>query len=588
MAQSDGTMERAILSEISADEPWALVERFSRIVRLSCTPEERTAIDYLTGRLQALGIPYTLYEPDLYVSLPLSAQLAILSQNGREVHCKTPAFSAPGTVEGEVVHIRAGLAAGIGDFFNAGAQENPADVRGKIVLTEGMSLPRVIRDYEERGAIGQIYINPDPEIIHELMASPVWGIPTPENMRNLPRTSIVNINRTSGEKLRELLASGPVRVRLTTRLDVGWKKGAIPVVEIRGTEEPEKFLLLHGHLDSWHVGVTDNATGNAGKLELARVFHRHRAKLRRSLRIAWWSGHSHGRYAGSTWYADTFGLDIERNCIAQVNMDSPGAKWATRYDEMMWMAEVDAVCRQAILEVTATTPKRLRPIRAGDYSFNNIGVTSFYMLSSNIPAEIKQQMGLYAVGGSGGNSRAWHSEGDVLEYADPDNLVRDIKVYGATILRVLNGTVYPFDFVKTVDESREIVDGYQKKAGGRFDLRPVLDELAGLREELMRLNEAAARVARMGSTKEALPVNDTLLELGRILIPISYARREIFEHDPAYEVPPFAEIAPAADLPRFDGQVEQKFLLNQLLRGRNKVLYRLRQARRAVQPFLAG
>jgi hypothetical protein len=176
----------------------------------------------------------------------------------------------------------------------------------------------------------------------------------------------------------------------------------------------------------------------------------------------------------------------------------------------------------------------------------------------------------------------------VLEYADPDNLVRDTKVYGATILRVLNSTVYPFDFVKTVDESREIVEGYQKKAGARFDLGPVLDELASLREELIRLNGYAARVAKTGSAKEARALNDTLLGLGRILIPTSYAKREIFEHDPAYEVSAFAEVALAADLPRSDGQVGQKFLLNQLVRGQNKVLHRLSQARRAVQPFLAG
>jgi hypothetical protein len=47
-------------------------------------------------------------------------------------------------------------------------------------------------------------------------------------------------------------------------------------------------------------------------------------------------------------------------------------------------------------------------------------------------------------------------------------------------------------------------------------------------------------------------------------------------------------VALAADLPRSDGQVGQKFLLNQLVRGQNKVLHRLSQARRAVQPFLAG
>ncbi len=431
MAQSEAIQEQTILNDISANEPWALVETFSKIVRLSGMPEERRAIAYLESRLKALGIPYTLYEPELYVSLPEWAKLEVLSGDGQQIKCKTPAFSASGTVEGELVYIPAGLAAGIGDFFYSSAQDDRTDVKGKIVITEGMSLPKVIRDYEDRGAIGQIYINPDPEVIHELMATTIWGIPTLENVKAKPSTPIVNVNSTGGQALKDLVAKGTVKVRMTTKLDEGWKKGAIPVAEIRGTEEPEKFLLLHGHLDSWHYGVTDNATGNAGKLEIARVLNAHRDQLKRSVRIAWWSGHSHGRYAGSTWYADNFGLDIEKNCIAQVNMDSPGAKWASAYDEMMWMAEVDDLCREAISDVTGQTSTAMRPIRAGDYSFNNIGVTSFYMLSSNIPAELRKEMGMYAVGGSGGNSRAWHNEGDVLETADPDNLVRDIKVYAA-------------------------------------------------------------------------------------------------------------------------------------------------------------
>ena len=33
-------------------------------------------------------------------------------------------------------------------------------------------------------------------------------------------------------------------------------------------------MLLHGHYDSWDVGVGDNATGNATLLEIARVLAR--------------------------------------------------------------------------------------------------------------------------------------------------------------------------------------------------------------------------------------------------------------------------------------------------------------------------
>ena len=76
--------EKKLLDDINATEPWALVEAFSSVVRLSATPEERKAIDYLLSRMDALEIPYTLYEPELYVSLPVSAELEILTENGEK------------------------------------------------------------------------------------------------------------------------------------------------------------------------------------------------------------------------------------------------------------------------------------------------------------------------------------------------------------------------------------------------------------------------------------------------------------------------------------------------------------------------
>jgi len=514
--------------------------------------------------------------------------LEILTETGEIIRCKTPSFSASGAFEGEVVYLPSNLAKQVNDFFNNPVEAAGIDLTSKIVMTDGISLPKASKELEDRGAAAQIYINPHPENMHELIITSIWGTPTLENIKDKPRTQVVNINRNTGERIKRLLEKGTVRCRITTRLDEGWKKAAIPVAKIKGAETPEKFILLHGHLDSWHYGVTDNATGNAGKLEIARVFHQNRDRLKRSLRIAWWSGHSHGRYAGSTWYADFKGLDLEKNCIAQVNMDSPGVKWASQYDEMMWTAEVNDVCTTAIKDASGITPKRLRPMRAGDYSFNNIGITSFYMLSSNIPKEVKLEKGFHAVGGSGGNSDAWHNENDVLEFADPDTLVRDIKIYAATIWRILNANAYPFDFVRSIDESEAIVKSYQEAAAGRFDLQPVLDKLTELRNELSEFNSAVKKTSDAGDAHQAQAVNDTLLRLGRILITTGYAKKECFEHDPAVEVPPFAEVAPAVEFSKYQPESdESRFLQNQLLRGRNKVLHRLECAREVIRPFIA-
>ena len=70
------------------------------------------------------------------------------------------------------------------------------------------------------------------------------------------------------------------RASKSTQLDTGWRTIPVLVAEIPGRQAPEEFVLLHGHVDGWHVGVGDNSTGNATLLELARVFWRHRRRAR--------------------------------------------------------------------------------------------------------------------------------------------------------------------------------------------------------------------------------------------------------------------------------------------------------------------
>ena len=43
-------------------------------------------------------------------------------------------------------------------------------------------------------------------------------------------------------------------------MEEGWYTQKIPVVTIEGAENKEQYTLLHGHYDSWDVGVGDNAT----------------------------------------------------------------------------------------------------------------------------------------------------------------------------------------------------------------------------------------------------------------------------------------------------------------------------------------
>jgi hypothetical protein len=241
------------------------------------------------------------------------------------------------------------------------------------------------------------------------------------------------------------------------------------VVNVPGTVEPEKFVLLAGHYDSWDVGVGDNATGDAAMLEIARVLWHNRGDLRRSVRIAWWPGHSTGRYAGSAWYADAFALDLDENCVAQVNCDSPGCRWADVYENVAVMSEANGLCTDVIREVADLPFHGERPLRAGDYSFNNIGLSSFFMLSSTMTVEKRKEMEYYTVGGCGGNI-AWHTENDLMDIADRDILIRDIKVYLAGIMAVANAPILPFDWRATSVEFKATLEKYQRTAGDDAEL----------------------------------------------------------------------------------------------------------------------
>jgi len=483
------------------------------------------------------------------------------------------------------VHVPSKYASGTSTVFDTseaarggGGADDP--VRGRVVLTEGFSTPATVHAFERRGAVAQIYIHPG-ERVHAGICTTIWGTPTAETIARKPNTPIACINHADGERLVRLLRADSVRASLRTWLDEGWMPCLLPVAEIRGSVDPDEFLLIHGHYDSWWVGIGDNATGDAVLLELARVLHALRDRLHRSVRIAWWPGHSTGRYAGSTWYADTFADEIDRWCIAQMNIDSPGCAGATAYEEVMWMAEAGALCSAAIADSVGETAHRIRPLRAGDYSFNQIGATGLYMLLSNIPIEERSRRGYHAVGGCGGNT-AWHTPADTAEVADLAIVERDLKVYLTTILRLLNAPVYPFDYTATIEEMAGGIALFQAAAPG-IDLQPLLDDLSTLRSAVARFqDEAPERVRRTpGDAEIRRDVNERLRRLARILVPMNFARGERFDHDPA---------AKAGIVPRLESALQyaaappdlQPFLRTGLLRECNKLRAMIRAAHREL------
>ncbi len=585
----DEALEAAARDAVRLDESRALLDRFITLVRESGTADEETAGRYLVSRLNALGVPVTLHTPELYISNPVRAELSIATASGtRSLHARPPAMgrsTGDVPVEGEICYVPSKYAGGTSSLFDlpdaarGGGVDDP--VRGRIVLTEGFSMPASVGAFERRGAIGQIYIHPG-QNVHEGICTSIWGAPTAESIGRKPAVPVVCINNPDGQALIADIQRGAARASMKTWLREGWMRCLLPVVEIRGQEDPDEFLLVHGHYDSWYEGIGDNATGDAALLELARVLWGMRDRLKRTVRIAWWPGHSTGRYAGSTWYADTFADEIDEHCIAQLDIDSPGCEGATAYEEVMWMAEADALCRSSIQDALGVTSERVRPLRAGDYSFNQIGPTGLYMLLSNIPIEERKRRGYYAVGGCGGNI-AWHTPDDLMPVADLEILRRDLQVYLTTIVRILNAPLHPFDYAAAADEMRAAVTSYHAAAAGAVDFAPLLTELDALSRAITEWrSRAEARVTGADpATRRAL--NATIRRIARLLVPLNYAKGERFDHDPALKLGPVPKLEAAASLAAASPEL-QRFMLVGLTRELNKVRATLRAAHRELAP----
>ena len=586
-------IEEELLADVSVDDGWRLIEHFSGLVRESGTDDERAAAGYIVSELERLGVPHRVHEPELYLSRPVEARVE--TGGGPTLEAKPSSFSASTPEEGvaaELVHVPTSETEGVGDLFADHHLETGESLEGKIVVTEGFGMPGEVRRFEEAGAVGQVYVNPG-ENIHWGICTPVWGTPTDRDLERIPSTPVVAVNRPDGEALVDRIADGrSAHARIHARLEEGWERCPLPVAEIPGRRE--EFVLVHGHYDSWDVGIGDNAVGDATLLELARIFDAHRDRLERSLRVAWWPGHSTGRYAGSTWYADSRAMELRKKCVAAVNIDSPGCWKATEYDDVMWMAEAAGLGRSAIEDATGREAEGRRPVRAGDYSFNQVGLSSFFMLLSNIPAEERDRLGFYPVGGCGGNI-AWHTEDDTLDVADRENLERDLRVYVTALARVLNARILPLDFRATAGALREALEEYREAGGEPLD--PALEELGALEEELRWLYgeiegiRDATPAGGPGPTPDpkAEAVNRILRELSRILVPLLHAGGDRFHHDPALPREPVPRLADAARLPEIEDSDpgRARFLRTRLRREANHVANRLHEAAEEIRRLRA-
>ena len=94
------------------------------------------------------------------------------------------------------------------------------------------------------------------------------------------------------------------------------------LAEIPGTDKADEYVMLGGHLDSWHMGggATDNGAGSVIMMEAIRILKTLGVEPRRTIRIALWSGEEQGLLGSRGWVASH--PELHDKISVYVNVDN--------------------------------------------------------------------------------------------------------------------------------------------------------------------------------------------------------------------------------------------------------------------------
>lgn len=585
--------------DISTTEMEKILVPFNSLDRVSGSEGEARAAELLVEALRRYGIPHQVHRFRAYLSWPIRAELRVAAPQQKTLRAVTPAFSAstpPEGLEGELVFVGSP-----GPIFGPLAAPAYAgkDFRGKIVVADGLITPQHARLVEDLGAIGLVHVNPR-ELLHEMIATTVWGTPTLDTAHRIPKIPVLSITHGDGEWLMQIGARGPVRVRLLVEVSTAWRTIPLVVAEVRGAVEPEAFTLVSSHLDAWYKGMTDTASTDASMLEMARVLHANRAVLRRGFRFAWWTGHSTGRYAGSTWYADQFWSELDRNCVAYMNLDGPGARGVPLDEVATWAwPELQDFTRQLARELAGKEPQEgyfagsmclFRPFRAGDSSFQGIGVPEVSIGLPEIPRGHPDRADYV-----GGSERGWwwHTPEDTLDKIDMRALVRDTELRLAELYTLANLPLLPYRMSAIAHSYRAALEDLQAAVGSHLDLASLAGQAARLEAMATELEAVGEQLRQRGTSLGS--ARQRIAQMNRLLMKVShglnatlYTAAGRFEQDPAAPLP----ILPGLDRSRELGKLDPAsdpygFLKTQMVRERNRVASTLDDALDRITEFLS-
>lgn len=204
------------------------------------------------------------------------------------------------------------------------------------------------------------------------------------------------------------------------------------VGDIPGTDKASELVMAGAHFDSWHAGTgaTDNAAGAAVMLEVMRILKATGLKMRRTVRIALWTGEEQGLLGSAAYvkehFADRRTMQLKPDhsrLSAYYNLDNGTGAIRGVYLEgnealapvfQKWMAPFANVGMKTLA---------IRGTRGTDHtSFDAVGLPGFQFIQD--PIEY--------------STRTHHSNLDLFERIQASDLIQNAAIVASFVYHTAN------------------------------------------------------------------------------------------------------------------------------------------------------
>ncbi|WP_445146570.1 transferrin receptor-like dimerization domain-containing protein [Dyella sp. Tek66A03] len=288
-----------------------------------------------------------------------------------------------------------------------------------------------------------------------------------------------------------------VPVHMTVLSDWGQKPVYDVIATLKGSTEPDQWIVRGNHHDGWVFGAWDPLAGNVALMAEAKAIgtlYQQGWRPKRTLVYASWDGEEPG-LLGSTEWAETHAKELQQKAVMYLNSDTNGRGFLNAggsHSLQHLVNEVAAGVTDPETKVSVRERMRARMLMEGDNKNAKPEAKDFANLAAqggDVPIEalgsgsdfsaFLEHLGVASLdlgfGGEDENNGIYHSRYDSFDhfvrFGDPtfEYGVSLSKVAGHIVLRTADASVVPMRFAdfsdtlgRYVDELHKLVDDSRK------------------------------------------------------------------------------------------------------------------------------